>query len=48
MLNINNLDIYSRRYTKIKIDSDDTLSLKKKKLNMHHVVILIESDFIKI
>ena len=30
MLNINNLDIYSRRYTKIKIDSDDTLSLKKK------------------
>ena len=30
MLNINNLDIYSRRYTKTKIDSDDTLSLKKK------------------
>ena len=38
MLKSNILDVYSRKYIKLKIDSDDELSLEKT-LNMHSVVI---------
>ena len=39
-------DIYSHKYMKIKINSDDDLSLEKS-LNMENVVIFIRSAFNK-
>ena len=37
-------DVHSNRYTKIKINSDDELSLEEP-VNIHNVVILISSVF---
>ena len=47
MLQSNISDVYSLKYTKIKINSDDDLSLENR-LNMQNVLILIKSVFIKI
>ena len=46
MLKSNVLEIYSHKYIKIKVDSDDALPLEKT-LNMHDVVISVESVFNK-
>ena len=46
MLKSNISDIYSHRYMKMKINSDDDLPLEKT-LNVHNVLILIKSDFNK-
>ena len=42
MLKSNISDGYFHKYTKIKINSDDDLTLEKA-INMHNVVILIKS-----
>ena len=47
MLQSNISDVYSLKYTKIKINSDDDLSLENS-LNMQNLLILIKSVFIKI
>ena len=47
MLQSNISDVYSLKYTKIKINPDDDLSLENS-LNMQNVLILIKSVFIKI
>ena len=46
MLKRNISDVYSHKYTKIKMNSDDDLPLEKP-LNMHNVVILIKFVFNK-
>ena len=46
MLKSNISDIYSHKYTKIKLNSDDDLPFEKG-LNMHNAEILIKSVFNK-
>ena len=44
MFKINILDVYSHKYTKIKINSDDDLPLEKT-INMQNIVILFKTDY---
>ena len=44
MFKINILDVYSHKYAKIKINSDDDLPLEKT-INMQNIVILIKTDY---
>ena len=46
MLKSNISDVYSHKYTKIKLNSDDDLPFEKG-LNMHNAEILIKSIFNK-
>ena len=47
MLISSNSDVFSHKYTKIKINLDDYFPLEKT-LNMHNVIIIIKSVFKKV